>query len=221
MHGLTLEKQERIATSYYGGITPWKGNSKGSEILYKVHDTVLYGTHGVCTIAEITEKTLDGRTTEYYVLKSAYDDRFTIFVPVHNEALVQKMRRILSASEIYELIRSMPDEDMIWIEDESERKERYQKILSGGERKELIKLIKTLYFHQQERKENGKKLHVCDERFFQEAEKMLYEEFAHVLKIERSEVLPLILEQIQILEKQWLAETKSRMNRPWTTASSS
>ncbi len=44
-------------------------------------------------------------------------------------------------------------------------------------------------------------MHIADERFLNEAEKLLYEEFAHVLQIERNQVLPFILKQIQPEEK--------------------
>ena len=63
-------------------------------------------------------------------------------------------------------------------------------------------MIKALYSRQQKLLQNGKKkLHVSDERFLKEAERMLHEEFAHVLNIQRDQVLPFILEQIQVETK--------------------
>ena len=46
----------------------------------------------------------------------------------------------------------------------------------------------------------GRKVHVCDERFLKEAEKILYDEFAHVLDIEPEQVLPYIFDQIESAE---------------------
>lgn len=66
-----------------------------------------------------------------------------------------------------------------------------------GDRKELVKLIKTLYVHGENQKKLGKKLHACDERFFRDAEKMLYEEFAAALNIDKEGVLPFILSKIK------------------------
>ena len=74
---------------------------------------------------------------EYYVLKPIYNDTSTIYVPVHNEKLTGKMRRILSAEEIYRLIRSMPDVDSEWVENEAERKETYKEILHPATVKQL------------------------------------------------------------------------------------
>lgn len=165
--------------------------------MYSVSDTILYGTHGVCRIEEIAEKEFMGAKKEYYVLKPLGDPAATLFVPVNNEKAESKMRRILSKEEIYELIRTMPYEEANWIEHENERKEEYRKIIAGGDRIELIRMIKALYFHKKKREEEGKRLYLSDERFFHEAERILYEEFQYVLNIEREELLPLIFEQIQ------------------------
>ena len=71
----------------------------------------------------------------------------------------------------------------------------------SGDRMSLIKMIKALYFHQQKQQEKGKRLRASDERFFTEAERILYDEFALVLNIEPEQVLPFIMEQVQISEK--------------------
>ncbi len=165
--------------------------------MFQVNDTILYGTDGVCTIAEITQMTLKGKTQEYYVLKQTRSPESTIYVPTQNEKLLAKMRKVLSAEEIYEMIREMPNEEIAWIEDEAERKQTYAQILQSGDRRALIRMIKALYLHQQDLKHAGRKFHVSDERFLKEAERILYNEFAHVLHLEQSEVLPFIREQIE------------------------
>jgi len=165
--------------------------------MFNVNDMIIYGARGVCEIVEITEKDFnDGKEMTYYVLRPAYDNKATIFVPVGNETLTSKMRSVLSSDEIYDMIKSMPDEDTIWIENDNLRKEKYREILAKGSRTDIIKLIKTLYIHEQDRKENGKKLSMSDERFMKAAEKILYDEFAVVLDIEPEEVLSFIHEQI-------------------------
>ena len=168
--------------------------------MYKVHDTILYGSQ-ICRIEGDTTKNFNGETKEYYVLKPIFNDTSTIYVPVDNEKLTQKMRRILSASEIYELIRSMPETDSEWIENETERKETYQAILNSGDRKSIVRMIKALYGQQQRRQAQGRRLRVTDERFLKEAERVLYDEFALVLNIRQEQVLPFILEQIKVSEK--------------------
>lgn len=166
--------------------------------MYQEKDTVLYGTQGVCRIEEIAEKNFNGKNRIYYVLKPVFHEGATVFVPLDNEALTSRMRKVLSAEEIRKLILKMPGEQTIWIENDVQRKERYKEILEEGDRVSLIRMIKTLYQHQQKQLVKGKKLHAADERSMKEAERMLYEEFAHVLKIRREQVLPFIMEQIEV-----------------------
>lgn len=170
--------------------------------MYQVDDMVQYGAEGVCRITEITTREFQGQCAQYYVLKPIYSNsNASIFVPVNSETLSSKIHKVLSAEEIYALIQNMPEEQLIWIEDEAQRRDRYKEILLSGDREEIIRMIKTLYLHQQRQMEKGKKLHVHDARIFKEAEKMLYEEFAHVLQIKRDQVLPFIMEQIEIKKK--------------------
>ena len=62
---------------------------------------------------------------------------------------------------------------------------------------ELIQMIKALYFHKQKREADGKNLYLSDERFFKEAERILYDEFQYVLNIKREELLPFIFQKIE------------------------
>lgn len=170
---------------------------KTVNMMYQVKDRILYGTHGVCEIVAMEEKEFMGAKKEYYVLKPFSDDAATLFVPVGSEKAESKMRRLLTEEEIHELIRNMPYEEANWINNENERKEKYRKIIAGGDRTELIQMIKALYYHKQKREEKGKRLYISDERFFHEAERLLYEEFQYVLNIKRDELMPMIFEEIQ------------------------
>lgn len=168
--------------------------------MFKVNDTVIYGTEGVCRVMDITERMFRDKKIRYYVLKPVYKENATIFVPTENETLTAKMRQVLSPEEVRTIIDGMAGEESIWIEDENERKLRYKTILTSGNCHELVRLIRTLYLHQQEQKARGKKLHLADERFFKEAERMLYDEFAVVLNLRQDQVLPYIIRSIETQE---------------------
>lgn len=170
--------------------------------MLNINDTVLYGMDGICTVTDKILREIDGQDKEYYVLKPEYNNGYTIYVPVDNEKAKSKIRNILTADEIHDLILTMPDEDSMWIEDNNQRKSVYQQMLTSGERPQLIKLIKSIYLHSEERKKEGKRPHAADERYLKDAEKMLYEEFAHVLDIEPEQVVPFICAQLDVSETQ-------------------
>ena len=165
--------------------------------MLSVNDIVMYGTEGACEITGITCKDLGAGMTEYYVLRPVYRRETTVFVPAGNKALTGRMRRLLSAEEIEEIIQEMPGEDAIWIQDENERKARYREILAEGDSRKLVRMIKTLYLHQKQQTAKGRKLHLADERAFKEAERMLYDQFAIALHIKPDEVLPFIIGRIE------------------------
>ena len=169
--------------------------------MLNVGEAVIYGAQGVCSITGTIQKMVGDQTYEYYVLRPVFNDNSTIFVPVNNKKLLSKMRRVLSSDEIYGIIKAMPDEDTDWKEDDSVRAEKYREIISGGDRQKLVRLIKTMYTHEKELKEKGKKLRVSDGVLFRDAEKLLCEEFAYVLKIDRDQVIPFIAAYAETVKK--------------------
>lgn len=174
-----------LKLKYFGGI-----------VMYKINDNIIYGSHGICSIVDITEQKFNFETKTYYVLRPHNNCSSSIYVPVDNEKLISKMRRILSKEEISELIKVMPDANDEWIENKNERNEQFRSILSSGNRYDIIKLIKTIYKHNEYLKTIGKKPHSSDMQFFKEAEKLIYEEFALVLNIKYDQVLPFIMNNI-------------------------
>ena len=164
--------------------------------MFNVDDIVIYGINGVCKIVTIEEKNLMGTKKNYLVLKPLNGDKSTFYVPVDNENLLSKMRKLLSEDEINQLIDSMPNEKILWINNERERKERYRQIIADGNHSELIRMIKAIHFEKKDREEKGKKLHISDERFLKEAEKILYDEFQYVLNLSEKDVMSYIFARI-------------------------
>lgn len=165
--------------------------------MLKINDIVLYEAEGVCKIKDITKENFGEGIMEYYVLQPIYKDSLMIFVHTGNDHLISKMRRVLSREEIEKIILTMPEEELLSIEDESAREIKYQEIINSGDRRAVVKLIKTIYLRQKNRKEQKKNPYAIDERFLKEAEKLLYDEFALVLNVKPNQVLPLIIKQIE------------------------
>ena len=160
--------------------------------MYKIGSIVVYGTEGLCKICDITERTFGKETSEYYVLSPLSNEAETVFVPKNNEKVLKRMRSILSRERASELLEAAPSEYGEWVENDRERQQMYKQILLCGSSEDLLMMTRTLYQHQIELLERGRKLHAADERFLKEAEKMLFEELAYVFNITVAEVLPLI-----------------------------
>lgn len=165
---------------------------------YKVGDTVLYGTDGVCRIAEITNQKIGGTTLTYYILKPIYNEKSTIFVPVDNKTLLDKMKRILSKEEILAALSKAGTSEFHWIEDNTERKDTFKDILLKGALADMLVLMKNLCIHQKNQEEKGKKLHVFDERILKETEKALFDELSLVLNINRDDIRSFLEKQLNL-----------------------
>ncbi len=150
--------------------------------------TVIYGTEGVCEVTELCKMKIGSTRGEYYVLKPIHRPGATVFVPAANETLLAKMRPILSHDEIDALIDGAGAEGFDWPEDHAERKIRFQQILLGGDRQELLGMIRCIYLHRQQLHCSGKRLRSHDEQMLRDAEKLLNDEFALVLQIPQQDV---------------------------------
>ena len=161
--------------------------------MFCVGQTVLYGSNGVCMVDDVTEKRIGKTKMQYYVLKPLCNNTSTLFVPTANQQLVSKMRRILTEDEAEAILRDLPPCGD-WNDNKQERSEQFRAIITEGSCVELIRLIRLVRTHGQEQLAGGKRLHISDERFLKEAEKMVCEEFSLVLHISRDEVLERILQ---------------------------
>ncbi len=161
--------------------------------MFCVGQTVLYGSNGVCMVDDVTEKRIGKTKIQYYVLKPLCNNTSTLFVPTANQQLVSKMRRILTEDEAEAILRDLPPCGD-WNDNKQERSEQFRAIITEGSCVELIRLIRLVRTHGQEQLAGGKRLHISDERFLKEAEKMICEEFSLVLHISRDEVLERIMQ---------------------------
>lgn len=166
--------------------------------MFHIGDTVLYGMDGVCTVTDKTTRVFNKEKLEYYVLTPVHDGHSTIYVPVGSAAALAKMRQVLSAEEIRAIIAALPlEEAPVWIVDENARRLHFKTILQSGDRREIMRMIRTIYLHGQEQKASGRKLHHADEMMMKDAEAVLYDEFAYVLGIHPDEVLGFIMGELE------------------------
>lgn len=161
-------------------------------------DTVIYGASGICEIDGIIRQSFCGEDREYYVLRSVYCAGETVFVPTDSAALTGKMYPALTKEEIDTLLTRLPADAPVWIESDDERKNRFAEILTSGDRIALLGMLRALWEHREKQEKKGKKLHIADERSFREGEKLLKEEFAHVLQIQPEQVPDYIREKLNV-----------------------
>ncbi len=164
--------------------------------MFEVGEKVLYSVNGVCEITEITQKTFGKTKIDYYVLKPVFNEASTVFVPVKNEALVKKMKKLMSAQQLDEVLDSVSATEVEWNEDEMTRRQNFKDVISSGIVEDILVILKALWRHRNSQNEKGRKLHISDEVYLKEAEKMIKEEISFVIGVEQEDVLPYIQNKI-------------------------
>ena len=79
---------------------------------YKVGEYLIHERSGVCQVAEIVEKALQGKGTEklYYSLQPIYENSSHILTPVDSKV---RIRNVKSKLEMEQLLEQLPDLEFI------------------------------------------------------------------------------------------------------------
>ena len=149
--------------------------------MYQIGDQVVYGVHGVCRVADLEKQIVSKKTVTYMVLEPVGQEGARYLVPMHNEAAMSKLRPMLTPQEMEALLQSREVRTDNWIREENIRKQTYRELISSGDRAELMRMVYTLYNHKNAQLAAGKKLHLADDNFLRDAEKLLACEISVVL----------------------------------------
>lgn len=149
--------------------------------MFSIGERVVYGIHGVCQIIDFEEKRVDSKMVVYYVLQPLDQPQSRFYIPKDNPAAVAKLSKILTKQELDDLLHSDPEN--VWIDDEGRRKLYYRQLISSGDRASLIAMVRCLHLHRAQQTATGKKLHLCDENFMRDAQRVIEGEISLVLNI--------------------------------------
>ncbi len=160
--------------------------------MYQIGDQVVYGVHGVCQIVDQEERVVDRKRLTYLALEPVGQEGARYLVPTHNAAAMGKLKHMLSREELTALMKSEAVRTNGWIKDENQRKQTYRELISSGDRVKLMQMVHTLYGHKAAQSAAGRKVHLCDENFLRDAEKLLAGEVSMVMEMETLQAMQYI-----------------------------
>ncbi|MDO4486835.1 MAG: CarD family transcriptional regulator [Bacillota bacterium] len=157
---------------------------------YEKGNYVVYGTEGICVIDDITEMSFMAgmEKSRYYVLKPEGSNGSKVYVPAENENLMSKLRPLMTKQELDMLLTGMRDKELEWEKDKRLRTELFHGIMAKGVTESLLLMIRCIYLKKNELENKGRKLPASDGNTLKTAEKLVEEEFACVLGIEKKDV---------------------------------
>lgn len=166
--------------------------------MFKCGDLIVYGNNGVCRVEDIT--TLDNDAAEkdkqYYVLKNLLSNG-TAYIPVDSGVY---MRGIMSVEEVNTLIDSIPaiTTEMFDHIPPRETQNAYRKALLTHDCKLTLALIKHIRNTAKLKQLQKKKLSATEDRFLEQACKIVGSEFSAALGIELENVEAYIKNRVDI-----------------------
>lgn len=165
--------------------------------MFQSGECVVYGIHGVCRIVGKEKQLVNRKRTEYLVLEPLSQNESRFFVPSENPTALAKLKPILSAQELEEMLSSSEIREDCWIKEENLRKQHYRDLINGADRKSVLKMVNSLYRYKKEQFAAGRKFHQCDENFLRDAEKLLASEIALVLQMTQEQARDYLRTQLQ------------------------
>ncbi len=157
----------------------------------------MYGVHGICRIADVEQRTVDRKVVRYLVLEPKDQSGSRYLVPSENPNAMAKLRPVLSAGEVEALLTSPEVRQDGWIADENRRKQYYREVIGSGDRAALLRMVNTLHNHKVTQQAAGRKVHICDENFLRDAQRLLSTEFSAVLGIAPNEVADYVINKMK------------------------
>lgn len=160
--------------------------------MFKVNDTVVHPSMGICTVTDITKMAVGKNPPkDFYVLKPKYENSGTkIYVPVNGKI---ELRYPLDAEQIKKILGEVLKTPALWIDNDVLRKAEFTEILRGGDHTKILKLIYELHENKNKKEQSGKKLHLSDEKVLREAERLIHGELAYSMQIEPENVAEYIM----------------------------
>lgn len=165
--------------------------------MFEKGEFVSYSTTGICEITEIKKMGAAGKEKEYYVLKPLYQKGSTVYVPLDNCALTEKIRPTVDKKQIDEIILKAKENPLDWIEDDFRRSEKFKEIIHSGDLLSIIRLVSCIYLQGEKLGRTNHRLRAVDSAAFSNAETFLYNEFAFGLGITPQQVIEYIKSKME------------------------
>lgn len=144
--------------------------------MFQVGDLIIYSTHGLCHIDDITEKTISDVTKKYYELHPINNMNLKISTPVDNHLI--SMLEIMTQQQAEEILESFKMPGIEWVQKNHQRNQMYSDLVKKGSRQDIAKIINTLMRKKHEVENRGKKFAEYDRKLLNKIQGILFNELA-------------------------------------------
>ena len=167
---------------------------------FRVNDTVVEPSIGICQIEGVVQKTIDGKTELYYVFNAA---NTRVFIP-KSDIVKRGVRKPMSPEEIKKLFNLLKVPVTPQRQDLRTQYLAYRDILKSGDPSAICKLLRDLYILDQTDELKGK-----EKEIMEQATKFLLNEIVFVKDASKTAVSEQIQECLKTMYKKKQAKDKA------------
>ena len=106
------------------------------------------------------------------------------------------MKKLWTKEELDMILAEISVKEIKWNGNDVERRDEFRNTISYGDMTEILSMLKAIWLQRRAQVSKGRKLHITDEIYLKDAEKMVKEEIATVIGVEQEEVVPYIKNKI-------------------------
>ena len=164
--------------------------------MYKIDDLVLYSTHGICKVTNISDKNFSDEIKSYYELRPLKDIKLQINIPVGSTKI--QLFDLMNEKEARALIESFKKAEKMTFEKNYFLSAQFNKMIADADRTRAVSTIYSLLLRKKQVVAEGKKLPNQEIKALATLQGILYNELALALKKPYEEIVSMIEENIKI-----------------------
>ncbi|MGG0655730.1 CarD family transcriptional regulator [Rummeliibacillus pycnus] len=164
--------------------------------MYSNGDLIIYSSHGICHIDEVSESTFNDHTKLYYVLHPIDKEGLIIRIPV--DSAESCFMPLVNAQESKALIKQFSSKGVDWIDNNSNRVRMFENTINNGNRYDIVSLLITLLRKKSEFALLERKLSNQDNKFLEFIQHTLFAEMAVALQTTPATIEALALKEMNL-----------------------
>ena len=162
--------------------------------MYKINDLVLYSTHGICKVTDITDKNFSDEIKSYYELRPLRDIKLQINIPVGSTKL--QMFDLMNEKEAVTVIDSFKRAEKVIFEKNYFLSPGFNKMIADADRSKAVSTIYSLLLRKKQLLSEGKKVTIQESKALATLQGIIYNELGLALKKSYEEIESMIEENI-------------------------
>ncbi|GEM_PF-444395 len=181
-----------------------KAKSQPAKFPFRINETVVEPTIGICTVAGMRRMTVDGTEEDYYVFQAG---NAKVMVP-QSQLSKRGIRRPMSKDEVKKVLSVLKVPVTLDRNDARMQYTYYREIMKSGDPIKIAKLLRDLFTLDQFDELKGK-----EKEIMEQAKKFLCDEITHIRQAPKTQVMETINEALRQMYKKRIQKDKDKGRR--------